>query len=169
MKKISIVKTVLKLAMLSAAGLLVACSSSSDDTVASTDASISGAIVAAPVNGADVSVVDGNGNIVAGPVKTNATGQYTVSIPNASLAQDLIVKSTGGTYTDEATGNAGTAGEMYAYTSANLLSNGSSVSATPGSTIIAHLVMNHNKTMTQAQDAFANAFGYTPDYVSYPC
>jgi hypothetical protein len=163
MKKISIVKTALKLALLGAAGFLVACSSSSDDPVASTDSSISGTIVAAPVNGADVSVLDGNGNVVAGPVKTNDAGEYTLSIPNTSLAQDLIVKSTGGTFTDEATGNPGTAGEMIAYASASSLSNGSSVSATPGSTIIAHLVMNHSKTMTQAQDAFASAFGYTPD------
>ncbi len=163
MKKISIVKTALKLAMLSAAGLLVACSSSSDDTVASTDASISGTIVAAPVNGADVSIVDAKGNVVAGPVTTNATGQYTLSIPNASLAQDLVVKSTGGTFTDEATGSSGTAGEMYAYASANSLSNGSSVSATPGSAIIASLVMDHGKTMDQAKAAFATAFGYTPD------
>ena len=52
---------------------------------------------------------------------------------------------------------------MYAYVSAGSLSNGSSVSATPGSTIIAELVMNHGKTMAEAEAAFAAAFGYTPD------
>ncbi len=160
MKHISIIRTVLKLTLVGVTVLLVACGGSSGS---SNDASISGTIVAAPVNGADVSVVDANGNVVAGPVKTDAAGKYTLSIPNASLAQDLIVKSTGGTFTDEATGNSGTAGEMYAYASANSLSNGSSVSATPGSAIIANLVMDHGKTMTQAQDAFASAFGYTPD------
>ena len=169
MKQVSVNKLVLRLAPLALAvscslSLLSGCSSdSSDAVISSNDASISGTIVAAPVNGADVSVVDGSGNIVAGPVKTNATGQYTLSIPNASLAQDLIVKSTGGTFTDEATGNNGTAGEMYAYASASSLSNGSSVSATPGSAIIASLVMDHGKTMDQAKAAFATAFGYTPD------
>ena len=166
MKQISVIKTVLRLAPFALAvscslSLLSGCSSSTDS--GPTDASISGTIVAAPVNGADVSVVDGNGNVVAGPVITNATGQYTLSIPNASLAQDLIIKSTGGTFTDEATGNPGNAGEMYTYASASSLNNGSSACATPGSTIIAHLVMKHNKTMTQAQEAFKNAFGYTPD------
>ena len=166
MKQISVIKTVLRLAPFALAvscslSLLSGCSSSTDS--GPTDASISGTIVAAPVNGADVSVVDGNGNVVAGPVITNATGQYTLSIPNASLAQDLIIKSTGGTFTDEATGNPGNAGEIYTYASASSLNNGSSACATPGSTIIAHLVMKHNKTMTQAQEAFKNAFGYIPD------
>ena len=164
MKQISVVKTVLKLVLLSAAGLLVACSSSSDgDSGGSTDASISGIIAAAPVNGADVSVVDGTGNEVVAAVKTDTNGKYSLVIPNGSLGQDLIVKSTGGIFTDEATTNPGTAGAMYAYTSAGSLSNGSSVSATPGSTIIAELVMNHGKTKAQAEAAFAAAFGYTPD------
>ena len=166
MKQISIMNAVSKLALVGVTGLLVACGSSSSSTPA--DASISGIITAAPVNGADVSVVDGNGNIVVEAVKTDANGKYTLVIPNGSLGQDLIIKSTGGTFTDEATLLGGTAGEMYAYASANSLSNGSSVSATPGSTIVADLVMNHNKTMTQAQEAFANAFGYTPDISLHP-
>jgi hypothetical protein len=157
MKQVLVMKSVLRLALVGALGLQVACSSSSSD------ASISGIISAAPVNGADVNVVDGNGNVVAGPVKTDAAGQYTLSIPNGSLAQDLIVKSTGGTFTDEASGNSGTAGEMYAYAAANSLSNGSRLSATPGSAIIAELVMNHTKTMAEAEAVFASAFGYTPD------
>ena len=161
MKQLSILKTAPKLLLVSLMLTMAACSSGGDSS--SSDAGISGTIVAAPVNGADVSVIDGNGNVVAGPVKTNASGQYSLSIPDDSLAQDLIVKSTGGTFTDEATGNSGTAGEMYAYTSANSLSNGSSVSATPGSAIIANLVMHHNKTMAEAETVFAAAFGYTPD------
>ncbi len=182
MKQVSVNKIALRLAPLALAvsctlSLLSGCSSGSSDSavssiddsaVSSTDASISGTIVAAPVNGADVSVVDGNGNVVAGPVKTNDAGEYTLSIPNDSLAQDLMVKSTGGTFTDEATGNPGTAGEMIAYASASSLSNGSSVSATPGSTIIADLIMNHGKTRAQAEAAFASAFGYTPDMTVTP-
>ncbi len=138
--------------------LLSGCSSSS-----SSDVSINGAIVAAAVNGAQVSLVDDNGNVVAGPVSTDTTGQYTMTLPMGSLAQNLIVKSTGGTFKDEATGNTTAAGEMLTYISANTLGDGDNVCATPGSTIIAQLVMQHNKTMTQAENAFSNAFGYTPD------
>jgi len=152
----------LALAISCSLGFLSGCSSSSSGN-SSTDTSISGTIVAAPVNGAQVSVVDGNGNVVAGPVNTNSTGQYTLNVPNSSLNQDLIVKSTGGTFTDEATGNNGVAGEMFAYAPANSLDDGDNICATPGSTIIANLIMNHNKTMSQAQEAFSNAFGYTPD------
>jgi len=166
MKYTLVIKAVLKLALVGVMGLLVACGSSGSSS--STDTSISGTIVAAPVDGADVSVVDANGNNVAGPVKTDANGKYTLVIPNGSLAQNLIVKSTGGTFVDEATGNDGAAGEMLAYVLANSLSSGSSVSATPGSTIIAHLVMNHGKSQAKAEEAFANAFGYTPDLSMNP-
>ena len=169
MNQISVVKSVSKLAPLALAvscsvGLLSGCSSSSDSAaVAPVDASISGTIVAAPVSGADVSVEDGAGNVVVEAVKTDADGNYTLVIPNGSLDQDLIIKSMGGTFTDEATTNPGTAGVMYAYASSGSLSDGSMVSATPGSTIIAELVMNHGKTKAEAEAAFAAAFGYTPD------
>lgn len=150
-----------KLTLAGATAVLVACNSSGGDSGSATT-NVSGTIVAAPVSGADVIATDGT-NTVAGPVKTSATGEYTLSIPNASLGQDLYIQATGGTFTDEATGNAATGGEMLAFMAANSLSNGDEVSVTPGSTIIAHLVRNHNRTMTQAQNAFANAFGYTPD------
>ena len=169
MKQISMVKTVLKLALVSVVGLLVACSSSSDSTPPPpppADASISGIITAAPVSGASVSVVGVDGKVVAGPVTTDAAGKYSLTIPGGSLAQDLIVKSTGGAFLDEATGDLpGTVGdgEMFAYMAANSISNGSSVSVTPGSTIVAHLVMNHGKFLTVAQSDFFNGFGYIPD------
>jgi hypothetical protein len=146
--------------------LLTGCGSSDDD--ASSDISISGSIVAAPVSGAAVSVIDASGNPVAGPVDTNSSGQYTLTIPGGSLGQDLIIKSTGGAFTDEATGNSGSAGEMFAYALANSLSEGGSVSATPGSTIVANLVMTHSRTLTQATNDFAGAFGYTPDVSIVP-
>jgi hypothetical protein len=168
MKQTLIYKAALKLALISSVGLLVACGSGSGVNSDVSTTTISGSIVAAPVNGAQVSVVDANGNVVAGPVTTNNAGQYSLSIPNSSLDQDLIVKSTGGAFTDEATGNSGTAGEMFTYALANSLSNGGSVSVTPGSSIIAHLVMDHSRTMTQAQNAFALAFGYTPDMSVVP-
>ena len=165
MKQASILNVMLKFALVALTVVQVACSDSSSSSSSSgpADSSISGTIVAAPVNGAQVSVVDGNGNVVAGPVTTDGTGRYTLSIPNSSLAQDLIVVSSGGTFTDEATGNSGTAGEILAYAPASSLSDGASASATPGSTVIAKLVMSHGKTLAQAKDIFTTAFGYAPD------
>jgi len=165
MKQTSVVKSVLKftpLALAVSCSLILLSGCSSSDS-APANATISGTIVAAPVSGADVSVVDGNGNVVVEAVKTDAAGQYTLVVPFGSLDQDLIIKSTGGTFTDEASGEAGIATEMYAYVSADSISNPSSMSVTPGSTIIADLVMNHNKTKAQAEEVFAAAFGYTPD------
>ena len=170
MKQISIVKPALKLALVGVTGLLVACGSSGSSAPA--DATISGTIAAAPVDNAEVNVEDAGGNHVAGPVYTDINGQYTgLVIPNGSLAQDLIIKSTGGTFTDEATGNKDVpAGEMLAYVAAGSISNGSSVSATPGSTIIANIVMDPDNKINNLADAekfFNTAFGYTPD-VSVP-
>jgi len=167
MKQISVVKSVLKFAPLALAvscslTLLSGCSSS--NSAAPADATISGTIVAAPVSGADVSVVDADGLLVAETEKTDAAGKYTdLVIPHGDLTQDLIVKSAGGAFIDEATGNDGIADEMLAYVAANTLSNGDSVSATPGSTIIADLVMNHGKSLVEAETAFFGGFGYKPD------
>lgn len=167
MKQISVVKSVLKFAPLALAvscslTLLSGCGSS--NSAAPANATISGTIVAAPVSGADVSVVDVDGLLVAETEKTDAAGKYTdLVIPHGSLAQDLIVKSTGGAFIDEATGNDGIAGEMLAYVSADSLSNGDSVSVTPGSTIVANLIMNHGKSLVEAETAFFAGFGYKPD------
>ncbi len=139
--------------------LLSACSSSNSES----SISISGAIVAAPVNGAEVSLTDPNGNLLAGPVSTDANGQYHLSLSDEILNQDLIIRSSGGTYTDEATGDQNiTADTLLSYLPASSLTDGSVVSATPASTIIAELVMKHGKTLTQAETAFANGFGFTP-------
>ena len=153
MKKTSFINTASKLALFSAVGLLVACSSGSDDPV---DASISGTIFAAAVSGADVTVTDGT-NTVAGPVTINAAGEYSLVIPHGSLNQGLYIKSSGGSFIDEATTLNGTAGEMLAYVAAGSLKSGSSVSVTPGSTIVANLVAKGGKTLAEAQTAFANA------------
>ncbi len=158
MKKIPFINAVSKLALLSAVGLLVACSSGDNDPVG---ASISGTIFAAAVNGAQVSVIDGSGNEVAAPVPTNDDGEYTLTIPHGSLNQGLYIKSIGGSFTDEATGLNGNAGEMLAFVAA--IKNGDSVSVTPGSTIIATLIAKGGKTLAEAQTAFADAFGYAPD------
>ena len=148
-------------------GTLAACSSSGGDTATST--SIQGSIFAAPVNGASVTVTDMSGNTIAGPVTTSATGNYTVNIPNTGLASDLVFQSTGGTFTDEATGANTSAGPMSVMAEAGSLnSTNSSIHATPGSKIIHQLVTQHAMTMTVANETFKTAFGYTPDHSIAP-
>ena len=146
-------------------GTLAACSSSDSSTPATTT-SISGSIFTAPVNGADVSVEDTSGGLVAGPVQTNADGSYTIDIPDSALSSDLVFKSAGGLFDDEATGAGGVgtqAGPLSAYIDSGSLAAGSSVHVTPGTTIVSNLRTQHGKTATEAQTAFANAFAYNTD------
>lgn len=152
------------LAIFSGVALLVsACGgSSSGPSGDSSSTTVSGSIFAAPVSGASVTVKDTGGNIIAGPVTTAAGGRYSIPIPNANLAQALVFASSGGSFSDEATGAATGAGTMTAYAAANSLSTGE-VHVTPGSTIVEALISRHSMTQSQAQDAFQAAFGYTPD------
>ncbi len=71
---------------------------------------VSGLVTKAPVSGAIVSVfaINTNGRPgarAAGPVNTASDGTWTVSVPT-NQGDDLLVVSTGGAYTDEATGHA---------------------------------------------------------------
>jgi hypothetical protein len=155
----------LNLAIASGVALLLsACGgSSSDSSNGSSSTTVTGSIFAAPVSGASVTVKDIGGNIIAGPATTNASGQYSVSIPNANLAQDLVFESSGGSFADEATGASTTAGNLTAYVAANSLSAGAQIHATPGSTIVERLITQHSMTQAQAENAFQNAFAYIPD------
>ena len=142
----------LNLAMaLSVALCLTACGgSSSNGNAGSSTTTITGSIFAAPVSGASVSVKDTNGNVIAGPESTDSNGEYSISIPNANLGQDLVLESTGGSFMDEATGTSTSANTLTAYVPANSLSSGSQIHATPGSTIIERLMTQHSMTRTQS-------------------
>jgi hypothetical protein len=86
-----------------------------------------------------------------------------VNIPTAALASDLIISSNTGMFTDEATGIDTPAKELAAYVAGGSLSSASFVNLEPASTIVADLVKNHGKTLTEANTIFSGAFGYTPD------
>lgn len=152
-------------------GIIAACSSSSDSTsttpeTLTTTSSISGSIFAAPVNGAEVSVEDMSGNTVAGPVTTNADGTYTIDVPDSALSSDLVVKSNGGIFDDEATDALGVgtaAGALSAFVESGSLAAGVSVHVTPSTTIHAGLVTQHGKTALAAKTAVFNAFAYNSD------
>lgn len=146
-----------------AASFLVGCGSSSSSGSASSDTTnVSGSVFASNVAGAKVLVTDGV-NTIAGPVTTNTNGRFVVPVPNANLAGDLVFVATGGTYTDEATGEQAASGELSVMAAANTLAGNPSIHATPSSTIINKLISEHGLSEAAAKAAFTAAFGYLPD------
>ena len=140
----------------------------SDDDGGTSSTSIDGSVFAAPVSGATCEIQDSSGVLIAGPMTTTSTGNYSVKIANSYLNGDLMLVCNGGTYTDEADGSTQTAGTMAAYAAGGTLSSGVGLHATPDSTIIQQLVREHSMTLTQARTAFQEAFGYTPDSTIAP-
>jgi len=158
----------LKLVVLSLAGFLFACGGGGGGTPASTDTTITGSVVAAPVSGASVVVKDTGGNTIAGPVKTGSDATYRIDVPNDALSGELVFESTGGTFKDEATTIQGTAGLLAAYAASGSLSSASGVHLTPASTIVQDLMRNHGKTHVEAQALIKNAFGFEVDTAIAP-
>ena len=156
------------IAATAAASFLVGCSSGSSSGSASSDnTDVTGSIFASNVAGAKVLVTDGV-NTIAGPVITSANGRFTVPVPNANLKGDLVFVATGGTYTDEATGEQATSGELSVMAGANTLVGNPSIHATPSSTIINTLISKHGLSKVDAKAAFKAAFGYAPDSTVEP-
>jgi len=151
----------LSVLLLGTGGLLSGCggSSGSDDSV-----TISGSGYAAPVSGALVNIRTAGGATVAGPVRSGSNGNYTIEVDRDRLAEPLVVEATGGAFTDEATAlPVSDAGTLVAYVAAGKLSGDATVSLTPGTTIVGQLITAHGKTPQEAENAFKEAFGYTPD------
>lgn len=141
------------------------CSSSSSDTPTT---SVTGTVFAGPTTGATVTVKTAAGIVVARSGASSADGSYSVAIPTSSLANPLVFETSGGTFTDEATGTPGVAlGTFSAYAAGGSLTTGSNVSIDPSSTIIQKLVAG-GKTKTEAEGTFAAVFGYTPDSTIKP-
>ncbi len=140
----------------------------SDSTTAS-QATVSGSAIAGAVTG-NLVVSDADGNeVVSGSV---TDGSFSVSLSSAALA-DALTFSVTGSYVDEVSGNTVTLGAnnpLALTLAANHFTAGQAGNApvTPDSTVIHHLVRNHNMSMTQAQTAFQNAFGYLPDMDAVP-
>jgi len=151
--------------------LLAACGGGGSDGSATPGVgpttTISGSVFAGPVAGARVTVKDANGDTVAGPVPTNAVGEYQVDIPDEVLTGEVSIEASGGTFTDEATGAPTTAGRLAAFVEANSLGAGTSVHLDPSSTIIEALVAA-GATVAEAKTAFAATFGFTPDTAVAP-
>jgi hypothetical protein len=169
-------QALLRFTILSASvATLVACSSADTATTpttpptTSTPVTISGSVFASPVSQATVTIKDGSGNTVAGPILAETDGTYSVDILDTDLAGDLVFESSGGEFTDEETGSVNVvAGAMSAFVEGGSLAAGSSVHVTPDTTIHADLITKYNKTPTAAQTAFFNAFAHNPDFSVEP-
>lgn len=152
--------------------LLITSCGTKDNTTATDDTTtnsvdkttITGSIFAAPVANASVSVMDVDGNTIAGPVMTMSDGTYSISIPTTALTSTLRFESVGGTFDDEASSLSTTAGKLAAYLEGGSLTTGSAVHLDPSSTIIHDMVTSGSGTSLAAARAMFNAmFGYTPD------
>lgn len=81
---------------------------------------VSGAVTKGPVAGAELYLyrMDATGNktgdAVAGPIQTAADGSWSVQLPD-SIPRPLLIESSGGTYTDEATGGTVNAGSLNSF------------------------------------------------------
>ena len=166
MKQDVVVRSVMKLALVTIVGFTVACSSSgSSDDDNSVDTSISGNVVAAPVDGASVIVKDATGiNELAGPVPTTIDGGYSID-PGSASSGAYIIESSGGTYKDEASGDTVEVGthKLKAYVDGANLAAGSQVHLTPASTIIHDLVVIHKVELSKALSDFESTFGFAGD------
>ncbi|MDF1554549.1 MAG: hypothetical protein P1P84_15870 [Deferrisomatales bacterium] len=140
------------------------------DTPAATT-TVTGSAFAAPLQGGAVTVHDGTGSVIAGPVTTADDGRYAVDVPTAVLASELFFRVSGGSFTDEATGQptplAGSDG-LAAVAAAGSLGAGGAVHLDPATTVVHHLVANHGLSRAAARLHFRNAFGFTPDSTVAP-
>ena len=90
--------------------LLSACGGGGDDPVlGSENTAISGFVIDGPISGSNVTLhrvnTDGTtGDQVAGPFTTDASGQWSGTVPN-NITGTLVVVAVGGQYTDDATGS----------------------------------------------------------------
>jgi hypothetical protein len=129
--------------LVSAAGLgLVACGGGS--TTSGTETTITGSAVKGPVNGATVTAKKADGTL-CGTTSTN-NGAYTLT---TSCTGDLIIEVTGGSYTDEATGNPTTLGSPL---KVMIAANGGSVMgvATPLTTMAFSTAFTSSSAATKA-------------------
>ncbi len=148
-----------------AALALVGCNSSSSTTATS---SFSGSAVAGAVNGTLI-VRDAAGNQLATATVTD--GNFDVDIPDSALTRQLDFAVTG-SYTDEVSGNpvnlTASAPLALRLAAGALGGTGAAIGITPETTVIRQLVQEHAMTLTQARNAYQNAFGNTPDGTGRP-
>ena len=134
---------------------------------------VSGSVTKGPVAGAQLYLyqMDAAGNktgeAVAGPIQTAADGSWSVQIPD-SIPRPLLIESSGGTYTDEATGTTVSAGSLNSF----LPAGAETAAVTPLSELLVrtareHLATNEGASIEEGIDAggavLDNVLGVTFD------
>jgi len=76
------------------------------------NATLSGTVFAATVDGASCEIKLTDETPVAGPFTTSADGSHSIKVPKSELSSDLILSCSGGSYTDEADDSTQTAGAL---------------------------------------------------------
>ena len=152
---------------------LAGCGSSGGNAAVPTT-TVTGTVFAGPASGAVVTVVTPAGALVATSTPTDANGAFTVAIPSASLAGDLIFQTTGNgaSYTDEATNApvtlaSSTRAILSTFVPAGSLGQGASVTLDPANTIVQKVIAG-GKTRSAAFSTFSSSFGYKPDFTVKP-
>lgn len=139
-------------------------SSSSGSSSASVDmAQLQGSVFASNVAGASVSVVDASGHVLAGPVQSDTSGGFQLELDSSLLNADITLRTIGGQFVDEATGELTQAGEMLLSLAAGEAVAGGRYSLTPESTVVASMVRERGMSLADARTAFLSAFGYLPN------
>ncbi len=143
-------------------GLLSACGGGGGGTVTPSKTTLTGSVFAAAVRNASVVIDDCKGSQISA-FTTDTSGNYSISVPTATISQDFCLTSSGGTFDDEATIANRNAGRLSAYVQAGRLGSSRSVHLTPGTTIVHDLVVQHGRSLSEAENLMSSAFGYVPD------
>ncbi|MBL4606652.1 MAG: hypothetical protein JKY01_02345 [Pseudomonadales bacterium] len=154
---------------LAAMALLTGCGGSSnggtdpndDRRVDDITASVQGTAFASNISGATVGLENALGNPIGGSVLTDSDGVYRLNLdPENEQLRGFFLTSTGGSYTDEATGLIKDAGILRAYIDSDDVNT---INLTPSSSVIARMIANGGLSAEQARLRFENAFSYRPD------
>lgn len=149
---------------ISALGLAIACGGGGDTSSVSapSQTTIEGTVFASPVSGSQVSIRNEQGDILAGPVSSDASGNYQLRLSPSMNQQALSLVAQGGRFVDEATGENVELDELSLHMAANTIPQQSELlvlSPTPF-TSLEHQLVKEGMVQQSAKDLIANTFGY---------
>ena len=134
----------------------------SGSTTSTSPTTLLGSAFKGPIDGATTTITDTTGNVLGSA--TSSAGKF--SIPNATLPADdtaaIFIETSGGSYTDEATGQAvsPTGGLMTVFTVAELkdiIATQKVIALTPETTLMAKLARKKITAGTSPSDAISQA------------
>jgi len=156
-----LLKNTLKTVTLSVMASIILVGCSSNDSVSSDGTNIIGSVVKGPISDATIEILDASGNLLAST--TSKDGLF--SFPQMDLTSDFyILKSTGGSYEDEATSVLVTLLETQGLKTLltknelqAMISQKTHLAMTPETTIYAEIVMNSIESGEELTTAMSSA------------